>query len=129
MQRETIVAEFTQQAEAFNASAAARAAQTLDELVRLAAPQPGERWLEAACGPGIVSRMLGPLVGEVHGVDVTPAMVNVARREAAAAGLSNATFTVGDVTALDLPDASVDGAIARFAIHHVPVPSRLFKEL
>jgi SAM-dependent methyltransferase len=60
---------------------------------------------------------------------MTPAMVDVARREAAAAGLSNATFAVGDATALDLPDASLDGAIARFTLHHVPVPARLLKEL
>lgn len=129
MQDETIIAEFTQQAETFNASAVARAPETLDELVRLAAPQASERWLEVACGPGIISRKLGPLVREVHGVDMTPAMVELARREAAKAGLDNATFAVGDATALDLPAASMDGAVARLTIHHVPVPSRLFAEL
>ncbi len=56
-------------------------------------------------------------------------MVEVARREAAAAGLGNATFAVGDATALDLPAASVDGAVARFALHHVPVPGRVLEEL
>jgi SAM-dependent methyltransferase len=129
MQDETIITEFTQQAEAFNASAVARDAETLDALVRLAAPQAGERWLEAACGPGIISRNLAPRVGEVHGVDLTPAMVELARREAAQAGLGNATFAVGDATALELPTASVDGAIARFTIHHIPVPARLVEEL
>lgn len=39
-------------------------------------------------------------------------MIEVARRETAEAGLSNATFAVGDATALDLPTASVDGAVA-----------------
>jgi SAM-dependent methyltransferase len=129
VQDETIIAEFTQQAETFNASAVARAAETLDELVRLAAPQASERWLEAACGSGIISRRLGPLVREVHGVDMTPAMIELARREAAKAGLDNATFAVGDATALDLRTASMDGAVARLAIHHVPVPGRLFAEL
>ncbi|MGZ4306772.1 MAG: methyltransferase domain-containing protein, partial [Solirubrobacteraceae bacterium] len=28
-----------------------------------------------ACGPGIISRALAPHVREVHGVDLTPAMV------------------------------------------------------
>jgi SAM-dependent methyltransferase len=65
----------------------------------------------------------------VLGVDMTPAMVEVARREVAAAGIGNATFAVGDATALDLPDASLDGAIARFTLHHVPVPGRLLQEL
>jgi ubiquinone/menaquinone biosynthesis C-methylase UbiE len=129
MQDETVVAEFTQQAESFNTSAVAWATETLDGLVDLAAPQASERWLEAACGPGIVARKLAPRVREVLGVDMTPAMVEVARREAAAAGLANATFAVGDATALDLPDASLDGAIARFTLHHVPVPGRLVGEL
>ena len=129
MQDDTIISEFTQQAETFNASAVARDAETLDELVRLAAPRPTERWLEAACGPGIISRKLAPHVRTVHGVDMTPAMVDLARREAARAGLSNTTFAVGDTTALDIPTASMDGAVARFTIHHVPVPSRLVAEL
>ncbi|MGZ4250562.1 MAG: class I SAM-dependent methyltransferase [Solirubrobacteraceae bacterium] len=62
-------------------------------------------------------------------MDLTPAMVAVARREAATAGAANATFAVGDATALDLPTASFDGAIARYMLHHVPAPSRVFGEL
>ena len=129
MHDDTIVGEFTHQAEAFAASAIANASETLDGLVRLAAPQSDERWLDVACGPGIVCRALAPRVLAVHGVDLTPAMVQVARRESAAAGLRNATFDVGDATALDLPDGDVDGAVARFAIHHIALPGRLFAEL
>lgn len=129
MHDERIVAEFSHQAETFNRSAVARATETLDDLARLAAPDPSERWLEVACGPGLVSRALAPHVREVLGVDITPAMVEVARREAAAAGQSNVTFAVGGATALELPDASFDGAVARFTIHHVPVPGRLVEEL
>jgi AcrR family transcriptional regulator/SAM-dependent methyltransferase len=123
----TLVGEFTHQAETFNVSAVATGPATLDELLALAAPEPDERWLDAACGPGVVSRALAPRVRAVHGVDATPAMVEVARREAA--GLGNATFAVGDATALALPDGSFDAALTRFAIHHVPVPARLFEEL
>jgi SAM-dependent methyltransferase len=126
---EMIRTEFTYQPETFNTSAVARSAQTLDELVHLAGPQVDERWLEVACGPGLISRRLAPQVREVHGVDMTPAMVEVARREAADAGVGNVTFSVGDATALDLPAASLDGAIARFAVHHIPAPRRLFAEL
>ncbi len=129
MQEDEIVTEFTQQAEAFNTSAVANDAAALDQLLRVVGPESSELWLDVACGPGIVSRTLAPLVREVHGVDLTPAMVEVARREARAAGVGNATFEVGDATALALPDASVDGAVARFAIHHIPMAGRLFQEL
>src|SRR6187399_2222216 len=127
MQDERLVGEFTHQAESFNRSQAANARETLEALVDLAAPQPGERWLEAACGPGVVARALAPRAGAVHGVDLTPAMVELARREAAR--LENVSFSVGDATALADPDSAYDGAIARFTLHHVPVPARLVEEL
>jgi ubiquinone/menaquinone biosynthesis C-methylase UbiE len=127
MHDESLVGEFSHQAESFNRSQAANAPETLAALVELADPRPGERWLEAACGPGVVARALAPRAGSVHGVDLTPAMVELARREAA--GLENATFSVGDATALPDPDGDYDGAIARFTLHHVPVPARLVEEL
>jgi SAM-dependent methyltransferase len=127
MQDERLVGEFSHQAESFNLSQAANAPETLAALVELADPRPRERWLEAACGPGVVARALAPRAGAVHGVDLTPAMVELARREAA--GLHNATFSVGDATALPDPDGAYDGAIARFTLHHVPVPARLVEEL
>jgi SAM-dependent methyltransferase len=127
MQDERLVGEFTHQAESFNRSQAANARETLEALVDLADPRPGERWLEAACGPGVVTRALAPRAGSVVGVDLTPKMVELARREAAT--LDNVEFAIGDATALGAADGSFDGALARFTLHHVPVPARLVEEL
>jgi SAM-dependent methyltransferase len=124
-----IRSEFTHQAESFAASAAATDEQLLGSIVALAAPRDGERWLEVACGPGIIARRLAECAGSVHGVDLTPAMVELAAREAARNGLANVTFAVGDATALPWPDASFDGAVSRFALHHIPLPGRLIDEL
>lgn len=129
MTQAEIVGEFTHQAESFAASAVARSSSTLSELLRLAAPRAGDRWLEVACGPGIISRRLAGEVAEVHGIDVTPAMVQVARREAAAASVGNATFAVGDATALEESDGSFDGVITRFSLHHIPAPGRVLQEM
>jgi SAM-dependent methyltransferase len=129
MSREQIVGEFIHQAETFAASAVAQSSRTLEEVLRLAAPRVDQRWLEVACGPGIISRQLAPRVAAIHGVDVTPAMIEVARREATAAGADNASFALGDATALDLPDSSFDGAITRFSLHHIPAPGRVLQEL
>ena len=124
-----IVAEFTQQAETFNDSATARSEEMLDRLIALAQPRSGERWLEAACGPGIITRRLASHVREVVGVDMTPAMIEIARRDTSREGIANATFAVGDATDLELPDASFDGAISRFSIHHIPAPGRVVEDL
>lgn len=52
------------------------------ELLVRAAPQPGERVLDIACGTGIVVRTVAPLVGpsgRVVAQDISPAMLSVAR--------------------------------------------------
>lgn len=59
------------------------------ELVRHASPQPGERVLDVGCGTGIVARVIAPLVqpdGRVDAVDISPAMLTVARDAAAREG-------------------------------------------
>jgi ubiquinone/menaquinone biosynthesis C-methylase UbiE len=127
MHEQTVVQEFTRQAETFNRAAVANAPGLLQALIDLAAPAAAERWLEAACGPGIIARALAPHVATVLGVDATPAMVELARREAA--GMGNLEFETGDATALALPDDSFDGAVARFALHHIPAPLRAVCEL
>jgi SAM-dependent methyltransferase len=129
MTREEIIGEFTHQAETFGVSTVAQSSRTLDELLRLAAPRAGQRWLEVACGPGIISRRLAGEVAEVHGVDLTPAMIEVARREATAAGADNVTFALGDATALDQRDGAFDGVITRFSLHHIPAPGRVLEEM
>jgi len=124
-----VVREFTHQSESFNVAPVMRSADTLGRLVDLIPAAAGARWLDVACGPGLVARGLAPRVGEVHGVDMTPAMVDVARREAAAERLSNAVFSVGDATALDFADATFDGAVTRFSLHHIPLPGRVVAEM
>ena len=60
---------------------------------------PGARCLDAGCGGGDVSCSLARLVpdGRVLGTDLDDAKVEMARAEAAAAGLDNVEFRVGDV--------------------------------
>lgn len=89
---------FSSQAESFNASAVANADEILEAIVAHAQPQSSQRWLDAACGPGVVSRRFARTAQSVHGIDVTQAMVTTARREALAAGAENVTFEVGDAT-------------------------------
>ena len=53
-------------------------------LLERAAPQPGERVLDVACGTGAVARSIVPLVGpegKVVGLDINPAMLEVACKQ------------------------------------------------
>ena len=129
MYEDSIRSEFTHQTDTFARAEALRGEALLGAVVALVPEDREARWLEVACGPAMVGRALAPRVGSLRGVDLTPAMVEKARAEAAAEGLGNVEFELGDATALELPQASFDGAITRFSLHHVPVPARVLEEM
>lgn len=129
MYEDSIRSEFTHQTESFAGTGIATAAETLGALVDLVPPDPKASWLEVACGPAAISRALASKVGRVTGIDLTPAMVEKAREEAAREGIGNAEFSVGDATALEFADASFDGAVNRLSFHHIPAPQRVLEEM
>src|SRR5206468_12848595 len=77
------------------------------------------------CGPGRVTAHLASLGLDAFGVDLSPGMVDVARTRHP--GL---LFEVGSMLALDLPDASLAGAVAWYSIIHTRAERRaaLFAE-
>lgn len=129
MYEDSIRKEFTHQSKSFGTSEAMTSAQTLDALIELVPESPDARWLDVACGPGVISRAMAGRVGSVSGVDLTPAMVEEAERRAREEGIDNVSFAVGDATALDFADASFDGAITRLSLHHVPAAGRVVVEM
>ncbi|HEY5053869.1 MAG TPA: methyltransferase domain-containing protein [Solirubrobacterales bacterium] len=129
MYEESIRDEFTHQTDSFATSAAMSGEDVLGGLVALAPADSGTSWLETACGPGLISRALAARVGSVHGVDLTPAMVERARDDALAEGIENVEFSLGDATALEFEDAAFDGAATRLSLHHIPAPQRVVAEM
>ncbi|MEV4619404.1 methyltransferase domain-containing protein [Asanoa sp. NPDC049573] len=71
--------------------------------------------LDVGCGPGHVTAHLHALGVDASGVDLSPGMVDVARRDH-----PHLTFTVGSMTALDVADSSVTGLLAFWSLVHVP---------
>ena len=87
----------------------------LEELAPLIPP--GGRVLDLGCGNGVpVARWLAAHGFEVDGVDVSPVQIERAERLVPAA-----TFACVDMTALELPEASVDAIVAFYSLIHVPV--------
>lgn len=78
-------------------------------------PLGGMRVLDAGCAKGKFSARLVAEGAEVTGVDVSPALIQAARRRQLPAH-----FEVGSVTALPFPDASFDAAIIIEVLEHVP---------
>lgn len=73
------------------------------------------RVVELGCGPGRVTGHLHGLGLDVSGVDLSPRMIETAR--AAHPGLP---FTVGSMTDLDVPDATLGGIVCWYSIIHLP---------
>ncbi|ATO13556.1 SAM-dependent methyltransferase [Micromonospora sp. WMMA2032] len=70
---------------------------------------------DMGCGPGRITAHLHGLGLDAFGVDLSPAMIEVARRDH-----PNLRFEVGSMTRLDLADASLTGLLAWFSLIHVP---------
>ena len=80
----------------------------------------GERVLDLGSGGGIdvllSAARVGP-TGFAYGVDMTPEMLELARRNAAQAGATNVEFLEGRIEAVPLPDASVDVVISNCVVN------------
>jgi SAM-dependent methyltransferase len=84
---------------------------------------PGERVVDVGSGAGldslIAARMVGP-GGQVIGVDMTPAMLDKARRGAADAALRHIEFREGMGEALPVEDAWADMVISNGVLNLMP---------
>lgn len=97
----------------------------------LAELRPGEVVLDLGSGGGLdaflAAQRVGP-TGFVYGVDATPSMIDLARRNAQRAGVSNVEFRPGDLEDLPLPDASVDVILSNCVVNLTPDKIRALRE-
>ena len=82
---------------------------------------------DVGCGTGFVAAGLAPLVSRVYALDGSPAMLDVARRNLAA--YDNVVYQTTEGSALTLPDASVDAALANMYLHHCTDPAAAIREM
>jgi SAM-dependent methyltransferase len=80
----------------------------------------GQTVLDLGSGGGLdvllSARRVGP-DGKAYGLDMTPEMLALARRNQAEAGVTNAEFLLGTIEHIPLPDASVDVIISNCVIN------------
>jgi arsenite methyltransferase len=92
----------------------------------------GETVLDLGSGGGIdvllSAKRVGP-TGFVHGLDMTPEMLDLARRNAAEAGATNVEFLHGQIEEVPLPDASVDVIISNCVVNLSPDKPAVFAEM
>ena len=94
--------------------------ERLQEVLDLARPKPGDLALDVATGTGNTAFALAPYVRRVIGLDVTPEMLDQARRLTAERGIKNVDWVLGDVADLPFQDETFDLYAVRAAPHHFP---------
>jgi SAM-dependent methyltransferase len=102
-----------------------------DEAIRVLDPQPGERILDVGCGTATTTLALAKAVGpagHVHGVDLSPTMLEVARRVSTTT--PNVSFAVGDAQTDRLAaDDLFDGVFSRFGVMFFSDPVAAFRNI
>ena len=90
--------------------------------IELAGIREGEQVLDVGSGTGTLTiaaaRQVGP-TGEVHGIDPSAEMVEVALRKAAKAGVG-AQFQTAVIEKLPFPDGHFDVVLSSLMLHHLP---------
>ncbi len=97
----------------------------------LAELREGEVVLDLGSGGGIDVLLSGKRVGptgKAYGLDMTGAMLELARKNAAEAGAENVEFLEGDIENIPLPDASVDVVISNCVINLSADKGRVLRE-
>lgn len=94
--------------------------------------KPGEVVVDLGCGGGLDIFLASPKVGpegRAIGIDMTPEMIERARRNAEQGRFTNVEFHLARIDKLPLPDNSVDCVISNCVINLAPDKQAVFREI
>lgn len=126
---EIVRESFTTQAQAFASNPWITDEQRIARLVAAARLTGNERVLDIATGPGYIAEAFAKAAREVVGMDLTDAMLAIARERTARRGLTNISFLTGDALHLPFEDNQFDLVVCRLALHHVTKPGLVVREM
>ena len=98
----------------------------------IASLQPGEVVVDLGCGGGLDVFLAAQQVGsqgKAIGIDMTAAMIERARENAADGGYENVEFLLATIDRLPLADASIDCVISNCVINLAPDKPAVFREI
>jgi ubiquinone/menaquinone biosynthesis C-methylase UbiE len=120
---------FTTQAQAFAANPWVTDEQRIQRLVSAARLKGTERVLDVATGPGYIAEAFACTARQVIGMDLTEAMLDIARKRTEERGIKNISFRTGDAQDIPFEKEQFDVVVCRLALHHVQGPSKVVREM
>jgi 2-polyprenyl-3-methyl-5-hydroxy-6-metoxy-1,4-benzoquinol methylase len=124
-----ILDQFTRQAAPFAAAAPIRNQEALDRIVQWAGAGAEDTVLDVACGPGLLACAFARAAKHATGIDMTPAMLEQARKTQQEQGLKNVSWEQGDVYSLPFPPDQFSIVSSRFVFHHLQHPLAALTEM
>jgi SAM-dependent methyltransferase len=120
---------FTTQAQAFAANPWVTDEDRIQRLVAAARLTGSERVLDIATGPGYIAEAFARVAREVVGVDLTDAMLAIAKERTRERRISNILFRASDAQNLPFENGSFDVVVCRLALHHLEKPLAVLREM
>ena len=120
---------FTTQAKMFAANPWVTDEHRIQRLVAAARLKGNERVLDIATGPGYIAEAFARAAREVIGIDLTEAMLSIARERTRQRGVANVSFRTGDAQNLPFEPEEFELVVSRLALHHVQNPLQVLREM
>jgi len=120
--------KFGEAAADYAASAVHATGPSLARLLELVETKPTWRMLDIATGAGHTALAFAPKLAKVTASDITPEMLQQARKLAKERGLSNVVTAQAPADDLPFPDTSFNLVTCRLAAHHFPDPGKFVDE-
>lgn len=126
---EQVQKQFGRAAEAYTQSPVFAEGEDLAWLLEQAGPDTHPRALDLGTGAGHAAFALAPAAEALIGLDITPQMLQAARRNARERGIAHFHASVGNAERLPFPDASFSLVVCRYTAHHFHDPARVTREV
>ena len=97
-------------------------------ILDAAGPGPFQRLIDLGTGAGRMLTLLGDRARSAMGLDLSQQMLNIARKEVAAAGLAGVELRHGDIFATRLADATADLVVIHRVLHFLTDPGSAIAE-
>ncbi len=85
--------------------------------------------LEVATGTGLVALKIASTADQVHAIDISPQMIDEAKKKVEETGIDNVAFSVEDAYALPFGDGMFDTVVCNNALHNMKHPEDALSEI